>query len=255
MLFSIALTKVDCALWSATCGLQSRRLPSGACIYIIYLMGVPMKLRAVFALVSFFPILPLATRATTVSYNFDGCTSSNVCSGSVGNTTASYTSNGQTITATGFSSPGHDLFIKAAGGDESGLGIAGTSDNEIEPGSFIQLDLSNLAKAGATSGSLTLGSVQSGEGYKICDSSSPGSNSGNCFTGSLNDTAFAISFSKSAPFIDISSTTGDVLLSSASVNSDPSVDTPEPSSIALLLLGLAGLAFIAKRRTPWVASA
>jgi MYXO-CTERM domain-containing protein len=214
-----------------------------------------MKLRTILVIISFFAILPLATRATTTSYNLDGCTDSHACSGDVGSTTANYTSNGQTITATSFSSPGHDLYIKTEGGDESGLGITGTSDNEIESGAFIQLDFSNLANAGATSGFLTLDSVQSGEGYKVCASSSAASDSGTCLTGSLDDTAFAIDFSKSAPFIDISSTTGDVLVSSASVDSPASVDTPEPSSMALALLGLAGLAFMAIRRSPGAISA
>lgn len=208
-----------------------------------------MRLRTVFAIASLFAILPLSARATTVSYNFAGCTDGNVCSGNVGSTTAGYTSNGFTITATSFSSPSENLFVKNSGGDENGLGLMGTSDHEVESGDFIQLDFSGLAKAGATSGLLTLGSVQSGEGYKICNSSSSGMDSGTCFTGSLDDKAFAFNFSESAPFVDISSTSGDVLLLSGSGLLDSPVDTPEPSAIILTLLGLAGLSFLAIRRT------
>ena len=46
-----------------------------------------------------------------------------------------------------------DLYFKVGGtASEIGLGLAVTPDFEIGPGNFIQLDLTNLAAAGITSG-------------------------------------------------------------------------------------------------------
>src|SRR5215831_14875336 len=42
------------------------------------------------------------------------------------------------------------------------------------PGFAIQLDLTNLAKAGVTSGTLTIGSVQVGDSFQICNSAALG---------------------------------------------------------------------------------
>ena len=103
------------------------------------------------ALAGLIAFLPKPARADGVSYNFGGCTDSSVCLGDVGSVTANYTSNLHTITATAYSGANnYDLFIKNGTGDEHGLGMVGSTDHEIQPGEFIQLDVTSLAKAGFT---------------------------------------------------------------------------------------------------------
>jgi hypothetical protein len=193
-----------------------------------------MKLRiATFlALAGLIAILPKPARADGVSYNFGGCTDSLVCSGNVGGVTAKYTSNGYTTIATAFSAANNNLFIKTGTGDEHGLGMVGTPDDEIEHGEFIQLDVTSLAKAGFTTAALTLGSVQIGEGYQICVSKVAGSDSGNCFTGNLDGSPVAVNFGSGYNYIDVTATTGDVLLATGLVA------VSEPSSLMLLGSGL-----------------
>jgi len=120
--------------------------------------------------------------ASANSYNFTACPTSNP--GCTVNAalppTVTYTSNGISITANGYSGvPGtltpHNLFFKNGGSPaEIGLGMDGSTQNEITPGLVIQLDLTNLAKAGVTSGTLTIGSVQVGDSFQICNSAALG---------------------------------------------------------------------------------
>jgi len=183
-------------------------------------------------------LLPKSARADGASYNFAGCTDAPVvCSGDVGSVTASYTSNGHTITATAFSVANYDLFIKngsTLAADEQGLGMIGTTDHEIQHGEFIQLELTSLANAGFTTSAITLGSVQIAEGYQICVSNVAGSDSGHCFTGNLDLSPVTVNFGNGYNYIDITATTGDVLIAKG-------LAVPEPSSLMLLGTGLLAL--------------
>ncbi|HKF51446.1 MAG TPA: PEP-CTERM sorting domain-containing protein [Candidatus Acidoferrales bacterium] len=99
-------------------------------------------------------------------------------------TSASYTSNGATVTAFGYECTASDststatlsacagsaLFQKNDGGAEFGLGLAGETDHEIgydgaNADYVMGLDLSNLLSLGARSITLTFGSVQPGEAF------------------------------------------------------------------------------------------
>ncbi|MFL6583154.1 MAG: hypothetical protein ACJ8KU_01395 [Chthoniobacterales bacterium] len=110
--------------------------------------------------------------------------------GPAGSTTLTYTSQGYSITANGFNNNAgigtpQELFYKSItpvnGASEVGLGVTNTPDNELQAGSsasnpfdFIQFDLSMVLKAGATSGSVSVASIQAGESFAIYGSNSLG---------------------------------------------------------------------------------
>jgi hypothetical protein len=178
----------------------------------------------------------MPAHADTVTYDFGGCPMGHTCPGGIG-TSQTYTSGAFTITAYGFNLDGSatPLYVKMSGGDETGLGLARKSDFEIQTDSMIQLDFTNLANAGILSGMLTLGSVQGGEGYTICESNTIGLLGGSCFSGTLDMTAFPISWSKADPILSITANSHDVLLVS---ESSTFTQTPEPATLTLVGTGL-----------------
>src|SRR5579864_3148139 len=115
-----------------------------------------MKLRLISTLAFAFVVVTGAY-ADTITFNF---------STTPGNTTT-YTSDGVTINAA--SSTSADLFFKNGGGDETGLGLTPSSENEIGAGQSITFDLSSLFSKNVTSLSLALGSIQTGESGQACD--------------------------------------------------------------------------------------
>ena len=143
------------------------------------------------------------------------------------------------ITATAWSTGGasETLVCKAGGVGEMGVGISGDEDNEIDSDDFVQLDISGLNLA-----QVTIESVQSNEGFQIFGSNSNGvlggtslaMNSDGSVTQSvtLNTQGFK--------FLDITATTGNVLVDS--------VTTPEPSSYFLMGTGLLMLGFMMRRK-------
>jgi hypothetical protein len=92
-------------------------------------------------------------------------------------TSQAYTANGITITAYGFTNANAPkaLYGRNDAGDEYGLGIAGTSENEIDNANYIQLDLANVIAAGATNPQMIIASVQAGETYNVYGSNTLGS--------------------------------------------------------------------------------
>ncbi len=107
-----------------------------------------------------------------------------------GSTTLAYTSEGYTITASGYDNNGGigtatELFYKSVGpfngASETGLGVANTRNHELRRGStasnpfdFIQFDLTSILSAGATSGAISVASVQSGESFTLWGSNVAG---------------------------------------------------------------------------------
>jgi hypothetical protein len=113
-------------------------------------------------------MLLLATPAwaTLVSWNLNP----NGVEGPVGSSNYTFTSSGYSITAYGYTvgSPNTPLglYFKNQGYDETGLGIVGPSDHELQgsnwiPQQFIQLSVASILSQGFTKGQLQIGSVQS----------------------------------------------------------------------------------------------
>jgi hypothetical protein len=109
--------------------------------------------------------------------------------GNVGSSSLDLTQSGFTITARGYDNvPGndtlHQLFFKSGGpiggGTEHGLGLVGTTDNELQtsggvPSNYIQLDLRSILGQGFGSFQVSTGSVQSGESFLLFGSNTQGS--------------------------------------------------------------------------------
>lgn len=185
------------------------------------------------ALASLLLCLATPLSANVLLYNFDSPT------GTLG-TSQTYTNNGLTITAYGFNSSSSPtaLFGKNDGGDEVGLGIAGGTDNEIEPNNFIQLDLSQIFAQNPGGINMAFGSVQSGESWKLFASNTLGSLGTLIQTGTTDfPNTVALASISGYKYLGIQAGTGDVLISTLSV------PVPEPATLLILgsTLGLAAL--------------
>ncbi|MDQ6939727.1 MAG: hypothetical protein M3119_06170 [Verrucomicrobiota bacterium] len=150
--------------------------------------------------------------------------------GNVGSASQVYTVSGHSITAFGYdkassgSDVTHQLFFKSGGpiggGSEHGLGLVGTLDNELQvnangtPANYIQLDLRSILSQGFTGGQIEVGSIQTGESFRLFGSNAQGT-LGTQLTGtwgSIFDEQFvSIPNFGSFQFISIASNAADVL--------------------------------------------
>ncbi len=211
------------------------------------------------ALLGFAGLAPAGT--VTYTWNFDSPT------GNLG-TSQAYTSTNDgglanvTITAYGFRSTdwglrATDLYGKNGGTGEQGLGIAYTSDNEINPGYFVQLDLTNvLSQLSPLSGTLTIDSVQPGEYYTLYLGSSKWKLGTQVDSGTSTSGHPAVTLSADNPlsdlktgvdFLGVGAHCGNVLLSSMTVTEDPNAKAPEPATMAMVGGALVGLASLRRR--------
>ncbi len=179
----------------------------------------------------------------------------------VGSSSEAYTVSGYTITARGYDNSGgvgtaHDLFFKNGGGDEIGLGLVNTPNNELQidshgdPLQFIQLDLTSILSQGFTNGQIEVGSVQSGESFFLYGSNvlgSLGTKLNNTPYGSSSDNQFlSVPNFGSYQFISVVAAAADVLPVAFQASIVP---IPEPASlIPVACLVVAATALEARRR-------
>lgn len=180
--------------------------------------------------------------ASTVTINFGSCGSISssfpgTCPGNLGTDTATYTNSGLSITATGYlnTSTTNNLFVKSGGAEETGLGLAGTKDNEVGMGQYIYLDMSDLLNHGIDSGTLWIGSAQPGEDATVCETSAVGTpGTTDCSTVMGNSSGLAslnVDWTKGDPILSITAAVDSSnVLVAKSITTSP---VPEPSSMAL----------------------
>jgi hypothetical protein len=180
--------------------------------------------------------------ADTLTYDFSNPT------GTL-STSQTYTVDGVTITARGYSginSPNSvgtptNLFGKAEGWDETGLGIDNILNHEIKDSYFIQLDLTGMVnQLHVTSAKLQMSSVQEDESYDIYGSNTLGVPGTKLISdGTLDQTFFDIPNFGSYTYISVAASSHDVLLSGAAIQGCPVA--PEPNTLLLTAVGLGSL--------------
>ncbi len=180
-----------------------------------------------------------------------------------GSTTLAYNLDGYTFTATAYDNNGGigtatELYYKSVGpiggASETGLGVANTRNHELQVGSiasnpfdFIQFDLTTILNGGATSGAISVASVQAGESFTLFGSNAAGTLGAELGTFGVDKTFVSLANFGQYDFYSIAATTGDVIPFALSIDF-PVV--PEMSALLPIigLLGVVGLVEAKRRR-------
>ena len=184
-----------------------------------------------------------------------------------GSSSVVYTSQGYSITAYGFDNDNGtgsatELYYKnvgpIGGGSESGLGVVNTPDHELQAGSvasnpfdFIQFNFTSLLQAGATTGSISVGSVQPGESFAIYGSNALGklgTQLGGSFGSSFDNTFVNLPNFGKYDYYSIVATADDVLPIAVSAEIPPVPEMNALAPVVGLLLVIAMAETIRRRR-------
>jgi hypothetical protein len=133
-------------------------------------------------------ILALACAGLATSLHANSFTFNNFGSGDLGAGAQTFSSTPAGLTLTVTTDPANHLFGKTGGGDETGLGLTGTADNEITPTTWISLTV----PTGYSLNLVFLGSVQAGEKAFIYSGTTAGAQTTLLHT-SVGDDSFDVS--------------------------------------------------------------
>lgn len=158
---------------------------------------------------------------------------------------------GLTIDVSAWMNPSNasaDVFFKSAGVGETGLGVAGDQlgNNEISSNDYLSFDMSDLVANGLYSATFEIGSLQTGESFFVCTSSTADS-LGNCVGPTVGDgsnngiTSINVTWTANDPFVHIIGGQNDVLVASG-------IEVPEAGTLALLGIGLLSIVGPIRRR-------
>jgi hypothetical protein len=181
----------------------------------------PYRFGKLFAGLFFLGLSASPAWSTVVTWNLNPSGSE----GAVGSSSTTFTSSGYTIGASGYTvgwpNTPLGLYFKNQGFDETGLGVVGPADHELEgsggfPSQFIQLNVSLIIAQGFSDGKIEIGSVQGGSNdtFAIFGSSTQGVRGqqiGGTYNSSSDLTFLSIANFANFKFISIGALSGDVL--------------------------------------------
>jgi hypothetical protein len=202
-----------------------------------------------------------STWATLVTWNLNPAGTE----GDAGSNSATFTQSGYSITAYGYTkaTTGSDtalnLYYKNQGADETGLGVVGPSDHELQgngtgPVQYITLDISALlARGGITDGKIEIGSVQSSSNdtfnlYGSNTLGTLGAKIGGTYDSTSDQVFLSIASFGSYNYISIGSVTGDALPIAFQANCSPVPEMSALFPIVGLIVAVSATQLLRRRR-------